>query len=275
MPAMHCCTGSPGSCSGHLRSTRWPASRSSSGHSDCTLAVCTTVLRILPGSPWSSRPDPSSADALKALFERGPVYTDSQHLEANRESQTHAHIRHHLSSSPSSVEARPRYLRSARDDRGRAHRHAPRCCPQPQDLQEVGLGTAVDVQYAGKTFVFLRRQFRQELAGAKSGMIIDFRRGFRHISRRAVFAVRSSTTRDQAYAWYRDKVASTDWPTTREPRSSEDARTVLRPGRSSPARAKERDGVYTPVRIDCCCHNDTPRPIIALEALAACWPRGF
>lgn len=47
----------------------------------------------------------------------------------------------------------------------------------PQDFKETGLGTAVDVGYAAKTFVFFADSQGSELADVKSGLSIDLRGG--------------------------------------------------------------------------------------------------
>jgi len=139
----------------------------------------------------------------------------------------------------------------------------------PQDFMDVGLGTAVDVQYAGKTFVFFADSSGNELAGTKSGMIIDFRSGSVTLLGGQFSQYSSSTTRDQAYVWYRDKVASTgltdDTGTTvvgdvSARYDSPDAAALL---------VRKNETVFTLLyTLTAAATNDTPRPIITLEALA-------
>ncbi len=139
----------------------------------------------------------------------------------------------------------------------------------PQDLQEVGLGTAVDVQYAGKTFVFFADSSGSELAGAKSGMIIDFRSGSVTFLGGQFSQYSSSTTRDQAYAWYRDKVASTGLADDTGTAVVGDASARYSDPDVAALLVRKNETVFTLLyALTAAATNDTPRPIIALEALA-------
>jgi len=139
----------------------------------------------------------------------------------------------------------------------------------PQDLQEVGLGTAVDVQYAGKTFVFFADSSGSELAGAKSGMIIDFRSGSVTFLGGQFSQYSSSTTRDQAYAWYRDKVASTGLADDKGTAVVGDASARYSDPDVAALLVRKNETVFTLLyTLTTAATNDTPRPIIALEALA-------
>ena len=139
----------------------------------------------------------------------------------------------------------------------------------PQDLQEVGLGTAVDVQYAGKTFVFFADSSGSELAGAKSGMIIDFRSGPVTFLGGQFSQYSSSTTRDQAYAWYRDKVASTGLADDKGTAVVGDASARYSDPDVAALLVRKNETVFTLLyTLTAAATDDTPRPIIALEALA-------
>jgi hypothetical protein len=139
----------------------------------------------------------------------------------------------------------------------------------PQDLQEVGLGTAVDVQYAGKTFVFFADSSGSELAGAKSGMIIDFHGGSVTFLGGQFSQYSSSTTRDQAYAWYRDKVASTGLADDKGTAVVGDASARYSDPDVAALLVRKNETVFTLLyTLTTAATNDTPRPIIALEALA-------
>ncbi len=139
----------------------------------------------------------------------------------------------------------------------------------PQDLQEVGLGTAVDVQYAGKTFVFFADSSGSELAGAKSGMIIDFRSGSVTFLGGQFSQYSSSTTRDQAYAWYRDKVASTGLADDKGTAVVGDASARYSDPDVAALLVRKNETVFTLLyTLTAAATDDTPRPIIALEALA-------
>src|SRR5450830_2076119 len=83
----------------------------------------------------------------------------------------------------------------------------------PQDFTETGLGTAVSVGYADQTFVFFLDQSTngqgKELATAKNGITVDFRDGGSLTLLGGQFASDSNhVLRNQAYAWYRDKLAA-------------------------------------------------------------------
>ena len=139
----------------------------------------------------------------------------------------------------------------------------------PQDLQAVGLGTAVDVQYAGKTFVFFADSSGAELAGTKGGMIIDFRSGSITFLGGQFSQYDSLTVRDQAYAWYRDKVASTGLVDDKGAAVVGDASARYSDPDVAALLVRKNDTVFTLLyTLSTAATNDTPRPIIALEALA-------
>ncbi len=139
----------------------------------------------------------------------------------------------------------------------------------PQDLQEVGLGTAVDVQYAGKTFVFFADSSGSELAGAKNGMIINFHSGSVTFLGGQFSQYSSPTTRDQAYAWYRDKVASTGLADDKGTAVVGDASARYSDPDVAALLVRKNETVFTLLyTLTTAATNDTPRPIIALEALA-------
>jgi len=140
----------------------------------------------------------------------------------------------------------------------------------PQDFKDTGLGTAVDVQYAGKTFVFFADSQGSELAGTKSGLSIDLRGGGSLTLLGGQFAPDPDhALRDRAYAWYRDKLASAGL--------IDDVGTVIIGEASAryddPAVAailvRKNDTVFTLVyTLNATTTSTTPHPIVALEALA-------
>ncbi|MFZ2413394.1 MAG: hypothetical protein WAW16_04175 [Candidatus Cryosericum sp.] len=139
----------------------------------------------------------------------------------------------------------------------------------PQDLQEVGLGTAADVQYAGKTFVFFADSSGSELAGAKNGMIINFHSGSVTFLGGQFSQYSSPTTRDQAYAWYRDKVASTGLADDKGTAVVGDASARYSDPDVAALLVRKNETVFTLLyTLTTAATNDTPRPVIALEALA-------
>lgn len=139
----------------------------------------------------------------------------------------------------------------------------------PQDLQGVGLGTAVGVQYAGKTFVFFADSSGGELAGTKSGMAIDFRGGSVTFLGGQFAQYDSPTVRDQAYAWYRDKVASAGLVDDKGTSVVGDASARYSDPDVAALLVRKNDTVFTLLyTLNTAATNDTPRPIVALEALA-------
>lgn len=144
----------------------------------------------------------------------------------------------------------------------------------PQDFKETGLGTAVDVGYADKTFVFFPDQGTngqgKELATAKNGITIDFRDGGSLTLLGGQFAPDPNhALRNQAYAWYRDKLAADGL--------IDDTGTAIVGEASAryddPAIAamliRKNDTVFTIVyTLGTAATSTAPRPIIALEALA-------
>jgi len=144
----------------------------------------------------------------------------------------------------------------------------------PQDFTEAGLGTAVGVGYADQTFVFFPDQSTngqgKELATAKNGITIDFRDGGSLTLLGGQFAPDPNhTLRDQAYAWYRDKLAANGL--------SNDTGTAIVGEASAryddPAVAamliRKNDTVFTIVyTLSAAATGTAPQPIIALEALA-------
>jgi len=140
----------------------------------------------------------------------------------------------------------------------------------PQDFKDTGLGTAVDVQYASKTFVFFADSQGAELANAKGGLSIDFRGGGSVTLLCGQFAPDPNhALRDQAYAWYRDKLASDGLVV--------DAGTAIVGDGSAryddPAVAamlvRKNNTVFTLVyALTTTTTTTTPRPIVAAEALA-------
>lgn len=140
----------------------------------------------------------------------------------------------------------------------------------PQDFRDVGLGTAVDVHYAGKTFVFFADSQGSELAGAKSGITIDFRGGGSVTFRGGQFSQYSSpVVRDQAYAWYRDQAASTGLVDDKGTAVVGDVSARYDSPDAAALLVRKNETVFTLLYTQSTAATDsTPRPIVALEALA-------
>jgi hypothetical protein len=140
----------------------------------------------------------------------------------------------------------------------------------PQDFKDMGLGTAVDVQYAGKTFVFFADSSGGELAGTKSGITIDFRGGGSVTFRGGQFSQYSSpVVRDQAYAWYRDQAASMGLVDDKGTAIVGDASARYSDPDAAALLVRKNETVFTLLyTLSTAATNSTPRPIIALEALA-------
>ena len=144
----------------------------------------------------------------------------------------------------------------------------------PQELTAAGFGTAVSVQYAGKTFVFFPDQSTnggdKEMAGVKSGLAIDFRDGGEVTFLGGQFPQYDSTTvRDQAYAWYRDKVTGTGLAEDKGSAIIGDASARYDQPEAAAVLVRENDTVFTLLyTLGTTTGNTAARPIVALEALA-------
>lgn len=143
----------------------------------------------------------------------------------------------------------------------------------PQDLKDTGLGTAVDVQYAGKTFVFFPDESTEgqgkELARAKSGIIIDFSGGGSVTFLGGQFSQDSiPAVRDQAYAWYRDQVATTGLVEDSGTRIIGDASSRYSDAYAAALLVRKNATVFTLLYTLSATSNITSQPIVALEALA-------
>lgn len=143
----------------------------------------------------------------------------------------------------------------------------------PKDFTETGLGTAVDVQYAGKTFVFFPDESTdgqgKELAGTKSGITIDFRGGAVTFLGGQFSQYSSPMVRDQAYAWYRDKVASAGLVDDKGSAVVGDASARYSDPDAAAILVRKNETVFTLLyTLSTTATSTTPRPIIALEALA-------
>ena len=144
----------------------------------------------------------------------------------------------------------------------------------PQDFTETGLGTAVNVGYADQTFMFFPDQGTngqgKELATAKNGISIDFRDGGSLTLLGGQFTPDPDhALRNQAYAWYKDKLAANGL--------IDDTGTAIVGEASAryddPAVAailvRKNDTVFTIVyTLNATTTSTAPRPIIVLEALA-------
>jgi len=140
----------------------------------------------------------------------------------------------------------------------------------PQDFKEMGLGTAVDVHYAGKTFVFFADSQGSELAGAKSGITIDFRGGGSVTFRGGQFSQYSSPViRDQAYAWYSDQAASAGLVDDKGTAVVGDVSARYSDPAAAALLVRKNETVFTLLyTLKATTDSTSPRPIVALEALA-------
>jgi hypothetical protein len=139
----------------------------------------------------------------------------------------------------------------------------------PQDFKETGLGTVADVQYAGNTFVFFADSQGSELANAKSGLSIDLRGGGSLTLLGGQFAPDPNhALRDQAYAWYKDKLASAGLINDVGTAIVGDASARYDDPAVAAILVRKNDTVFTVVyTLNATITSTTPRPIIALEAL--------
>ena len=143
----------------------------------------------------------------------------------------------------------------------------------PQDLNETGLGTAVDVGYAGKTFVFFPDETTdgqgKELAGTKSGITIDFRSGSVTFLGGQFSQYSSPVVRDRAYAWYRDKVASAGLVEDKGTAVVGDVSARYSDPDAAALLVRKNETVFTLLyTLNTAATSTTPQPIVALEALA-------
>jgi len=144
----------------------------------------------------------------------------------------------------------------------------------PQDFTETGLGTAVSVGYADQTFVFFPDQSTngqgKELATAKNGITIDFRDGGSLTLLGGQFASDSNhVLRNQAYAWYRDKLAANGLINDTGTAIVGEASARYDDPAVAAMLVRKNDTVLTIVyTLSTAATGTAPRPIIALEALA-------
>ena len=144
----------------------------------------------------------------------------------------------------------------------------------PQDFTETGLGTAVGVGYADQTFVFFPDQSTngqgKELATAKNGITIDFRDGGSLTLLGGQFAPDPNhTLRDQAYAWYRDKLAANGLINDTGTAIVGEASARYDDPAVAAMLIRKNDTVFTIVyTLSAAATGTAPQPIIALEALA-------
>jgi hypothetical protein len=141
-----------------------------------------------------------------------------------------------------------------------------------EDFAATGLGTAVDVQYAGKTFVFFPDDSAdgRELAGTKSGITIDFRNGGSVTFLGGQFLQYSSpVVRDRAYAWYRDKVASSGLADDTGTAVVGDVSARYSGSDAAALLVRKNETVFTLLyTLTNAATTATSQPIVALEALA-------
>jgi hypothetical protein len=144
----------------------------------------------------------------------------------------------------------------------------------PEDFAATGLGTAVDVQYAGKTFMFFSDESAdgqgKELAGTKSGITIDFRDGGSVTFLGGQFLQYSSpVVRDRAYAWYQDKVASAGLVDDEGTAVVGDVSARYSAPDAAALLVRKNETVFTLLyTLTTTATTATSQPIVALEALA-------
>ncbi|HZL82156.1 MAG TPA: hypothetical protein VFB98_01585 [Candidatus Deferrimicrobium sp.] len=144
----------------------------------------------------------------------------------------------------------------------------------PQDFTEAGLGTAVSVGYADQTFVFFPDQSTngqgKELATAKNGITVDFRDGGSLTLLGGQFASDPNhVLRNQAYAWYKDKLAANGLINDTGTAIVGEASARYDDPAIAAMLVRKNDTVFTIVyKLGTAATSTAPRPIIALEALA-------
>ncbi|MCE5192673.1 MAG: hypothetical protein ABFD13_03950 [Candidatus Cryosericum sp.] len=139
----------------------------------------------------------------------------------------------------------------------------------PEDLNAVGLGTAVDVQYADKTFLFFPDAQGKELASAKSGLTITFRNGSVTFLGGQFSQVGGSALRDQAYASYKNKVQDTGLSDDRGAAVIGDASARFADPAAAALIVRKNETVFTLLyTLNAAADTGSPEPIVALDALA-------
>jgi hypothetical protein len=141
-----------------------------------------------------------------------------------------------------------------------------------EDFAATGLGTAVSVQYAGKTFVFFPDESAdgKELAGTKSGITIDFHDGGSVTFLGGQFLQYSSpVVRDRAYSWYHDKVVSSGLGNDAGTAVVGDVSARYSAPDAAALLVRKNDTVFTLLyTLTTAATTVTSQPIVALEALA-------
>lgn len=143
----------------------------------------------------------------------------------------------------------------------------------PQDLKKSGLKAAVDVKYAGNTFVFFPDESTagqgKELAGTKSGLTIDFRGGSVTFLGGQFIQDGSSVVRDQAYTWYKTKIVSTGLIEDKGSAVVGDVSARFADTSAAALLVRKNETVFTLLyTLSTPATGTAPQPIIALEALA-------
>ncbi len=143
----------------------------------------------------------------------------------------------------------------------------------PQDLKDAGFVKASGVEYAGKTFVFFPDESAngesRELATVKSGMRIDFQDGGAVTFLGGQFSQdNGAVVRDRAFAWYRSKVTDTGLADDKGAAIIGDASARYDDTAAAALLVRKNGTVFTLVYTLGSAAGTTPRPIVALEALA-------
>lgn len=139
----------------------------------------------------------------------------------------------------------------------------------PDDLKAAGLGAALDVRHADKTFVFFPDAQGKELADAKSGLTLDFRTGSVTFLGGQFAPAAGSALPQEAYASYKTKVESTGLADDTGKAVIGDASARFTDPAAAALIVRKNNTVFTLLyTLNTPAANGTPEPIVALDALA-------
>ena len=139
----------------------------------------------------------------------------------------------------------------------------------PEDLKAAGLGSAVDVRYADKTFVFFPDAQGNEQAQVKAGLTMDFRSGSVTFLGGQFSPASIPTVRDEAYAWYKNKVESTGLTDDKGSAIIGDASARFTDPAAAALIVRKNATVFTLLyTLNTPTASGAPEPVVALDALA-------
>lgn len=139
----------------------------------------------------------------------------------------------------------------------------------PEDLKAAGLGVAVDVQYAAKTFVFFPDAQGNDQADVKAGLTMSFHSGSVTFLGGQFSPTGVPTVRDEAYAWYKNKVESTGLADDKGAAIIGDASARYADPAAAALIVRKNATVFTLLyTLNTPAVNGAPEPIVALDALA-------